>query len=346
MRVFLIALVACSAAPRAPATAPAPVTTIVQEPRAGEPATLDMRAPVDVIAVLSQPALEASWISLGPAQLVLGGTSLQPLDPGRVLEIDLLEERGSDVRVGVRLEGIRFAIWTSRARLLSVIAHDQHVHAAAGRDITVGDDPTEVVLHAGARVTRLARQGDWTRIRYQGALEVEGWVPTDVLITRGPAGRVARRYPTGRKPLLVVTGANIRSEPRTGSRSLALVTYSSVIDIVKLLEDSWYEVLYQDADLRAHGFTSRRDPPGVVHRRRDVEAVPKVSAPDTIPGGTCLFVNGEPIGVVVGQATGTLSPSQRPGWSTFTVDTPWDTIELEVRGTIASALDTCASSVP
>lgn len=310
----------------------------------GEP--LEVREPVDVIAVLSQPALESSWITSGPAQLVLGGTSLQPRAIGEVLEVDLLEERGRDVRVGVRLDGIRFAIWTSRSRLLSVIAHDQHVHAAPGSDGASGDRAAEVVLHAGARVVRLARERGWTRIRYQGSLQVEGWVPTDALILRGPAGRVAHKIPSGGTPVLVVAGTHIRSEPRWASRSLALVAYSSVIDSGKQLDDGWFEAHYEDADVRADGFASRRDPPGAVHRARADEPVARPPAPDTLPGRTCLYVDEQPVGVVVGQAAGILAPASRPGWFTFTVDTPWDAIELEVHGALATDLDTCTSSSP
>ncbi len=347
MRVFLIALLGCGGAigPASIGKAGAPAAG-TQTTRSGEPATLDVRAPVDIIAVLSQPALEASWITTGPAQLVLGGTSLQPRTIGEVLEVDLLEERGRDVRVGVRLDGIRFAIWTARSRLLSVIAHDQHVHAAAGSDVQTGDRSPEVLLHAGARVVRLAREREWTRVRYQGALEVDGWVPSDALMLRGPAGRVARKYPSGARPWLVVQGTQIRSEPRWGSRVLALVAYSSVIDGGKEVADTWYEAHYEDADVRVDGFASRTDPPGAVHRPRTPESVASAPAPDTLPGGTCLYVDGQPVGVVVGQAAGTLAPASRPGWFTVTVDTPWDAVELEVRGSLATDLETCASSSP
>lgn len=344
MRVFLIALVGCGGAvgptsSTGPAVAPARAQT-------QRVATLEVREPVDVIAVLSQPALESSWITSGPAQLVLGGTSLQPRAMGEVLEVDLLEERGRDVRVGVRLDGVRFAIWTSRSRLLSVIAHDQHVHAAPGSDGASGERAAEVVLHAGARVVRLARERGWMRIRYQGALQVEGWVPGDALILRGPAGRVAHRVPSRGTPVLVIAGTHIRSEPRWASRSLALVAFSSVIDSGKQLDDGWFEAHYEDADVRADGFASRRDPPGALHRSRDPEPAARPPAPDTLPGGTCLYADQQPVGVVVGQAAGTLAPAARPGWFTFTVDTPWDAIELEVHGPLATDLETCTSSLP
>jgi hypothetical protein len=202
------------------------------------------------------------------------------------------------------------------------------------------------VLHAGARVMPIERGREQTRIRYVGAVEVDGWVPTAALASRGTPGRIVRRRHTGQKPLLVTPGANIRAEPRVGAAVLALVTYSTTIGIVKALADGWYEVSFDDHDVHVHGFVSRMDPPGAVHSRRSSEIVARPAAPDRVGGGVCLHAGDEIIGVVHGAAYGTLAPSMRPGWFTFTADTPWDTIDFDVRGTTPTDLESCASATP
>src|SRR5689334_11938776 len=110
MRAFLIALCACGGGA---ATISSPTKTAVPKTKP----RVETRAPVDVIDVLAQPVAESSWIAPGPAQLVLGGASVQALDGTPRLEVTVLEEQGNDIRVGVRLDQARFALWMSRSRL-------------------------------------------------------------------------------------------------------------------------------------------------------------------------------------------------------------------------------------
>src|SRR6187401_1979003 len=97
MRVFLIALCACVSAATSPGLPSTPTTP------AAKPTPV-AHVPVDVIASLAKPHDASAWISPGPAQLVLGGAPLQALEGAPRLEVDVLEEQGNDVRVGVRLE--------------------------------------------------------------------------------------------------------------------------------------------------------------------------------------------------------------------------------------------------
>jgi hypothetical protein len=309
------------------------------------PVRIEGAPPVDLVAVLDAPQIETSWVRTGPAQLVLGGTSLQPLDDEKVLEVDLLEERGGEVRIGVRHEGVRFAIWTSRKTLQAALATEQRI-AVPGVAAFVVDAAPELVLRAGARVMTLEHGREHTRVRYVGVLEVEGMVPTAALATRGAPGRIVRRTLKGQRPLLVTPGANIRAEPRWGAPVLARVTYSTTIGIVKALDDGWYEVSFDDHDVRVHGFVSRKDPPGAVHAKRSAEVLARPAAPNRVPGGVCLYASGEVVGLVHGAAFGSLVPQERPGWFTFTVDTPWDTIDFDVRGATENDLAPCASSSP
>lgn len=296
--------------------------------------------PVDVLARLSSPLVDASWIVAGPAQLVLGGTSLQIHDGAPLLEVDLLEEQGNDVRVGVRLEHARFALWMSRARLLAVLARDQRIDGDSG----AGLDPVEIVLHAGAGVRRLAKQDGRTQIRYVGAVEVEGWVPDEVLVERGLAGRHAGRIYNGRKQLMVTPGSIIRAEPRWMGKQLAVMNEGYFLDTIQEVDDAWVEVGYEDSDVRLHGFVSKHDPPGRTHRRPSPELQPPAFTPNaTVADHTCLFVGDEPVGFMVGAREVMLDKGSRANEFTLTIDSPWGALVFGAEGPAETELDTCGS---
>jgi len=115
-------LAACAGAPRAkpPRQTVAPTKHVVS------------REPVDVLSALGETGREVSYIVPGAAQLELGGALVQAPDGAEPLEVVLLEQRGNDVRVGVRLDHARFAVWTQRARLLAIVMRDQRVEERAG----------------------------------------------------------------------------------------------------------------------------------------------------------------------------------------------------------------------
>jgi len=330
----MCALFACSAAPpRSP--------TVIAPPAAahGKKLALAPTAPVDIIATLAAEPAQLASIMPGPAALELGGSSLPARDGTPDLDVDLLAQQGNDVRVGVRLDHVRFAMWTSRARLLGLLAHDQRIEG----DFVIGMDPVEVVLRANAQVRRLAHEGSRTKVRYVGALEVEGWVPDDALVERGPADRTKLgRIPTGRKTLMVMPGAVIRAQPTWSARQLAVMNQGYFLDTIDQLDDGWVEVAYEDGDVRVHGFVSTQDPPARTHRRLPAEAAPPSFTPDaTLADHTCLFVSGEPVGFIVGGEPADVEPSPRAGWLTLTIDTPWGPIAFEGRGATEASLATC-----
>ncbi len=336
MRGFLLVVAACGGT----ASAPAPVPTTAAPERKLRIKPIP-REPVDPIAALAQPRVESGWVVPGPAQLVLGGSSLQAIDD-KPVEVDLLEERGSEVRVGVRLDHARFALWLARSRMLGVIAREQRVSATPSEE--GGNESTpSVTLRAGARVHRLAHKGALTQIRYIGSLEVEGWVPDAAISDRGPPGRALPRRFGGRKSMLVQAGATIRTEKRWASRALAVAHYSMFVDNTEALDDGWHRVTYADADVVASGFLSKRDPPSRTHRPREAESSTPLSTNITVPADTCLYAGDEPIGFVVGDRPASLEPSPRVGWFTLTLDTPWGAVPFEARGPAESALAKCPS---
>lgn len=301
-------------------------------------------APRDVIETLIADRSEASWLDLGPAQLVPGGPWFEPVVASPPLEVELLEERGADVRVGVRLPVVRFALWVRRDRLLAVVTRESRVAAWKGYVAPPSQASTSVTLREGARVRLLARAGGWAHVRYQGAFEVEGWVPAGALSPRGPAGRgmAPRRHPGG-TPLLLLRGTAVLDERRFGARALAVLDQGDLVELVRELEGGWLEVGYRDDELELRGYASRQVPPAHVHRERQAELAPgpELVTNLTVPSGTCLFAHHEPVGMVTADTPARVEPSPRVGWYDVTLDTPWGAMPFEARGALESALQPC-----
>jgi len=333
MRVFLIALCACGGPPTK-LVSPAGPSAVATKP------AVAARAPVDVIASLGQPLAESSWIAPGPAALVLGGTPVQAIDGAPRLEVNVLEEQGNDVRVGVRLDYAKFALWMSRTRLLAIVARESQVSFPGAA--MFGVDAMRVVLHGGAQVQRLAKKDRNTQVRYVGALEVEGWLPDEALVDREPAGRTKLgRIPTGRKTLMLMTGAVIRVEPKWVAQQLAVMNQGYFVDEIKPLDDAWSEIAYEDGDVFVHGYVSKHDPPGRTHRKKEPEQTTPLTPNANVADGTCLWFGGEEIGLLVGDQAVLLAKGDRAGWFTLTIDTPWGPLDFDAKGGTETELAKC-----
>jgi len=287
-------------------------------------------APVDVIAALSQPLAHTATLMPGTAQLLIGGANLEAAEGTAAIDVDFLEERGNDVRVGVRLTNASIAIWTPRSRLLVELAHDVELEDG-------------LVLHAGARVARLAHEGQRTKVRYIGAVEVEGWVADNTLVDRGAPHRTRAGTPQGRRKLMVHPGATIRSETQWSGKVLAVVSNSYFIDEVQELESPWREVIYDDSDVLVHGFLSLQEPPSRTYRKREPEPAPQTPPTTTLPDHTCLYASGEQVGFLTGAQQVSVTSGSQIGWLTITLDTPWGPIELAGKGATESTLETCGT---
>lgn len=330
---FGLCLAACGGAAVSPRTASTPTP-------ARFPADVD-RPPVDPIAALDPgDANERSWVVPGPMQLELGGTLIAAGASGRPIEVAPIDRQGNLERVAIRLEHARFSVWIDRSHLLSVLTRDQRIDVL-GVPPPGGD--AEVMLRAGAIVRRLAHRNRSTQVRYLGALQVEGWVPDSVLADRGPPHDGSGRIPTGRKNLMVVPGAVIRTEPRWAASELAIMASGYFLDTIRELDDAWTEVSYQDGDVTVHGFVSKRDPPGHLHHWHESEGAPAVTANTTVAGGTCLYARpgGEAIGYIVGNRPVDLDDTS-PGWWALTIDTPWGPLGFAARGPGRTELASCA----
>jgi hypothetical protein len=304
------------------------------------------RMPIDPItALFPDEAGELSWVIPGPFQLELGGTPISSAGPGRPIEVGAIDRQGNLQRVAVRLDHARFSVWIDRAHLLSVLRRDQRI-APLGPPAGPG---VEVVLRSGATVQRLAHRDRSTQIRYLGALQVEGWVPDGALADRGRARDGAGRISTGRKTLMVIPGAVIRSAPQWAAAELAVVASGYFLDTIRDVDDAWTEVSYEDGDVAVRGFVSRRDPPGRVHHWREADTAPATPPNATAPSGTCLYARpgGDAIGYIVGNHPVDLDDGSDDWW-TLTLDTPLGAIAFAARGATRTELVSCAppGSVP
>jgi hypothetical protein len=310
--------------------------------------------PIDPVGALSGSGDDVSWIIPGPVQLELGGPPIQAATSTEPIAVLAIEDQGSAVRVGVRLDHVRFAVWTERARLLAIAARREMVRERAGGGDFVDlsqASPVAAEVKPGAHVRRLAHKDGWTQLRYFGALEVAGWVPDDALVDRAAATDPIGRIPTGRQVLMVTPGAVIRTEPRWSARELAVMATGYFLDTIRDVDDSWVEVSYEDGDLAVHGYVSKHDPPGRVHRPQPASgAVTPTNPTATIASGTCLYAreNADPIGYVVGDQHMDLEPTSHTGWYTLLIDTPWGPIAFAAQGPTETDLAACAppGSVP
>ena len=304
------------------------------------------RDPIDVLAALAEPPKTVSWIVPGVAQLELGGPSIEAPSGAGELVVKLFDDQGPMLRVGVALEHVAFALWVERARLLGVVTHDQIVSSRPGGEyVAAGADPIAAQLHPNARVRQLGHRDGWTQIRYLGALEIDGWVPDDALVDHGTAADPGGRFPTGRQTLMVTPGTVVRSEASWSARELGVMANGYFLDTIKELDDAWVEVGYEDTELRVHGFVSKHDPPGRVHKPHVAETpAATITANTTLAVGTCLYATegGEPIGFVIDAVPAEwLAPAPTTGWFAVGLDTPWGPIVFAARGLVENDLATC-----
>lgn len=329
-----ICLVACGGTPVTPAKPAGSAIPPRVRPVADPP-------PVDPIAALTpDAAAELSWAIPGPIQLELGGPTVTAAGSGRPIEVGPIDRQGNLERVAVRLEHARFSVWLPRAQLLAVLKRD---HRIATLGVPAMGSEVEVVLRAGAAVRRLAHRDHATQVRYLGALQVEGWVPDAVLGDRGHLHAGTGRIPTGRKTLMVIPGAVIRTEPRWAASELAIMANGYFVDTIRDLDEAWSEVSYEDGDVAVHGFVSRRDPPGRLHPWPETDGTPTVTPNATAASGTCLYARagGDAIGYVVGNRPVDLDDAGA-GWWTLTIDTPWGPIAFAAHGPARTELVACA----
>jgi hypothetical protein len=292
---------------------------------------------------LLAPAEGAPFARLDPGriQLELAGPVIEAPPPGWPLEVAPIERLGNRLRVGVRLEHARFAVWTERAQLLSAMAHDQIVDTGG----VPGGASKRVILREGAFVTRLVHHGDRTKIRHGGALEIEGWVPDSALADSTSTRTLSSRIPSARRTMLVTPGTIVRAEAKWTAPQLALVATGYLLETVNELADGWIEVAYADGNVHVEGFVSRRTPPGRVHTPRvDPELAPiKIEANAKAPSGTCLYAraDGEPLGYLVADQDVAFTANAEQ-WSTLAIDTPWGALSFAVHGTDPATLASCA----
>jgi len=336
----------------------APVAAPTATPRSAQ-ATSTANEVLDPITVLSaEPdAFPRSFIVPGIAALELGGPQIEAPPAAPELEVTLLEEQSTMVRVAVRYDGIGFALWTERARLLEILTREQRISEQIGGG-WFGPDSSfapYAELRTGAHVRVLGhrdrdKRDAWTRVRYLGALEIDGWVPDSSLTERTrDEHRNIGRFPSGMQSLMVLQGTVIRTEPKWAAEQLAIVANGYLLDVIQPVDEAWSAIAYEDGDVSVRGYASKQDPPGQVHRPHAADAPPVgITANAAVARGTCLFGtrDGEPIGFLLATHDGELASAREPGWFTVSFDTPWGPITFLARGPSELSLATCGPPVP
>ena len=298
---------------------------------------------MDVLTAASYPH---SFVVPGLASLELGGATVQAPPAQPEVAGTIIDEQTTMVRIVVKLDKLAFALWTERPRLLKIVMRDEMVSKYAGGGFHgYSDDAPFAELHAGAHVRVIGHRDTWTKIRYLGSLEFDGWVPDTVLADRTTSDAAGHgRIPTGLPTLMVTPGTVVRGEPKWVGDELAIMANGYFLDTIKEVDDEWALIGYEDGEIRVRGFASRRSPPGRVHKPHEAEATATtIAANATVAHGTCLYgrPHGEPIGFVIADVAVEVSSGRRPGWFTLSFDTPWGPLMFAASGTSATDLDTC-----
>jgi hypothetical protein len=343
-----IAVLLCLAGCGSGVPTPAKSTGAGSEAAKAETAKRVLRANHDfavadpIAALVPDDAATMSFMNLGRVQLEIGGSMIESPGGTKPLRVMLIGRQGDQVRAAVDAVTARFSVWTSANQLYSLLQSEQRVELD-----TVGPIHSEAfaTLHAGARVRRIARRGDYTKVRYLGALQIEGWVPDSALgltaAARTPMGRMGR----GRRPQHVTSGTVVRGDTMWASTPIAVVAQGYLLDLGEDMKDGWWKVSYLDGDIEVHGFWSRSSAPSSVVLEQDPDPPPPLVTPnETIPSGTCLHsqIESDQVGYVVGDVEGELVASSVTGWYSLTLDTPWGPITFGVQGSSVQDLVACA----
>jgi hypothetical protein len=339
--VAIVVVAACSGGPTGAAPDPDVPRGASAKPKRAIDDTPIVDDPITALAPVADGPV--SWLVPGRIQLELAGPTLDAPGGNRPIEVVLLDRHGGNVRAGVRLDHARFAVWSDAARLLGVVMREHK--------LSLPGPPSDkfAMLRPGAKVRRLAQKKGQTQVRYSGAVEIEAWVPDDLLGHSTTAQRNVRT-PSGRRTLMVIPGSIIRVEPKWAAAELATTASSAFLDIVKEIDDAWVEVIYSDREVNLHGFVSRRAPPGRVHRTKDPDVPPSTVTPNAkVASGTCLYGRrgGDPLGYLVGDQDVLLEDAGNNAW-TISIDSPWGVIAFHARDPTEQTLAACApdGSVP
>ncbi len=339
MRSALVVLAACGGVPSTPLTTAGSATPVAHVERA------KAFEPIDLFTALASPEnpdAATAFVAPVPLQLELGGSVYEStsVDMDRAT---LVDRAGTKVRVALRHGAMHFGAWVDDYGVLPAVVRDIGVAELAGGGSSDVGTTFEVALRPGARVRRLAHAKGWTQVRYDGELEVNGWLPDDALadVFVQPARHM--RLPTGAPQLMLMPGAIFRTRPEWTGRELAILASGYLVDVIKELDDAWVEVAYTDTEVRMHAVVSKHAPPGRVHRPHEREPVVPIVPDATAPRGTCLYARagGEPIGFFDADQPVQLVESGQLGWWTLRVDTPWDGLAFLVEGHARDALATC-----
>lgn len=268
----------------------------------------------------------AAWLDLGDPAPV--SPESEPRDP---VEVVIVEPGATLVRVAVRTPVLRYVVWVKREDLMAVLLQEVKV----GPPVTSASQRVGATLRAGAHVDVLERKEQRVRIRYSGGVELETWVAAAALAEQGEPLEAGSPIFSGLRLFHASPGLAIRAEPRWASTLLAVLARTYIVEEVRVVDEAWSEVQYADGAVSVRGFASRRDPPQRLHGR--ATTAPSASAlpasGDKLPAGACLYASpqGEAIGLTLAPVPAVIAVTEREGWRSVTIDTPWSPMRFSAR---------------
>ncbi|HEY0252723.1 MAG TPA: hypothetical protein VGC41_14410 [Kofleriaceae bacterium] len=224
---------------------PVSPTTAAQPAHVAPHERASNRAPtIDPIAALTAPdQYPTSFIVPGTASIELDGPTVQAPPALPDVKGTIVDEQAQWVRVAIRIDGLAYTLWTERARLLGIAKKHTRLSNRRGDFWDRSGDEPFAELRAGARVRMLKREGEWQQVRYLGALELDGWVPTSALVDRTTAEITHYgRMPTGLPTLTATPGTVIRVEPKWVADQIGVMANGFFLDTVKDIDQAWAEV--------------------------------------------------------------------------------------------------------
>jgi hypothetical protein len=280
---------------------------------------------VDPLPFLREPpptSLRAAVIPRA-AWVDLGDNAITDNDARDAIEVILVERGATTVRVAVHSPVARFVVWVRRADLLSVLGQEIEVRPTMGASSSNRD--IAATLHRGAHVEVLAQKGERSQVRYNGALEVETWVPTKALLLEDEPLENNGAAFRGNPIFNALPGLAIRGEPRWGADLLAVLARGYFLEDLGAVDAAWNEVGYADSAVEVRGFASRQQPPMRLHVTPPPEvASSSLISNETLPAGTCLYatIKGEVVGITE-QLAVAAEPADREGWWNVSFETAW-----------------------
>lgn len=232
-------------------------------------------------------------------------------------ELAIAEVKDDRVRVLHEADDVRMLVWVSRGDLAPVIVREAVV--APG-----------VVLAPGTAIVEEGRDGDRVRVR----VAADGLVVTGS-VEAAAIGEMwdARAPRQARVTHVLAEQTPIRAAAGEAGEVVATTTRSIEVRAIGPARAGWREIETAGEHVHARGFV-REDSLDAEARVGETGFGSGYGSSHAItldvPAGTCLYddVEGDVIGIVVEDRARLAYATERPGWFTLLVNSPWGLLDV------------------